>query len=111
MKAFPMFIRTTNRRVVIVGGGEQAAQKARLMLKTDAELVLVAETLEPELQSLLDTRRAVQAYSLHATVFEDAAMAFVGTGCPGLDIAAYMLAKAARCPVNVVDQPDLCDQL
>lgn len=109
MKAFPMFIRTTGRRVVIVGGGEQAAQKARLMLKTDAELVLVAETLEPELQSLVDTCRAVRAYSLHATVFEDAAMAFVGTGCPGLDIAAYMLAKAARCPVNVVDQPDLCD--
>lgn len=109
MKAFPMFIRTTGRRVVIVGGGEQAAQKARLMLKTDAELVLVAETLEPELQSLVETRRAVQVYSLHATVFEDAAMAFIGTGCPGLDIAAYMLAKATRCPVNVVDQPDLCD--
>ncbi len=39
MKSFPMFIRTTGRRVVICGGGEQAAQKARLMLKTDATLV------------------------------------------------------------------------
>lgn len=41
MKSFPMFIKTTDRRVVIVGGGEQAAQKARLILKTDAKILLV----------------------------------------------------------------------
>ena len=52
MKSFPMFIRTTGRRVVIVGGGEQAAQKARLLLKTDAELVLVAPALDAELADL-----------------------------------------------------------
>jgi len=109
MKAFPMFIRTTGRRVVIVGGGEQAAQKARLILKTDAELVLVADTLEPELQGLVDQGRAVQICSLSMSVFENAVIAFVATGCPGLDVAAHALAKGARCPVNVVDQPDLCD--
>lgn len=109
MKAFPMFIRTTDRRVVIVGGGEQAAQKVRLMLKTDAQLILVAETLEDELQGLVDQGRAVHATHLDASVFDEAAMAFVGTGCPGLDVAAHALAKAARCPVNVVDQPELCD--
>lgn len=109
MKAFPMFVRTTGRRVVIVGGGEQAAQKARLMLKTDAQLVLVAETLEDELKGLVDEGRAVHTHCLGVAVFDDAAMAFVGTGCPGLDAAAHALAKAARCPVNVVDQPDLCD--
>jgi uroporphyrin-III C-methyltransferase/precorrin-2 dehydrogenase/sirohydrochlorin ferrochelatase len=109
MKAFPMFIRTTGRRVVIVGGGEQAAQKARLLLKSDALLVLVAPELENELQGLVDAGRATQLTDLSAQVFEDAAMAFVGTGCPGLDVAAHALAKAARCPVNVVDQPDLCD--
>lgn len=109
MKAFPMFVRTTGRRVVIVGGGEQAAQKARLMLKTDAQLVLVAETLEDELQGLVDTGCATQHPALTADVFQNAAMAFVGTGCIGIDIAAHALAKASGCPVNVVDQPDLCD--
>ncbi|MEC7300248.1 MAG: NAD(P)-dependent oxidoreductase, partial [Pseudomonadota bacterium] len=53
MKAFPMFIRTTDRRVVIVGGGEQAAQKARLMLKTDAQIVLVAPELDEETQKMI----------------------------------------------------------
>ncbi|MEO0504129.1 MAG: NAD(P)-dependent oxidoreductase, partial [Pseudomonadota bacterium] len=109
MQAFPMFIRTTGRRVVIVGGGEQAAQKARLLLKTDAQLVLVADTLEDELQGLVASGRAEHVAALTIDVFDDAAMAFVGTGCPGLDAAVHGLAKAARCPVNVVDQPDLCD--
>ncbi len=109
MQAFPMFIRTTGRRVVIVGGGEQAAQKARLLLKTDAHLVLVAQTLDDELQGLVDRGRAEHLTGLTAEVFDNAAMAFVGTGCPGLDAAVHGLAKAARCPVNVVDQPELCD--
>ena len=109
MKAFPMFIRTTGRRVVVVGGGEQAAQKTRLLLKTDADLVLIAPKLDDELQGVVSDGRARQETTLCAESFADAAMAFIGTGCPGFDAAAHALAKAARCPVNVVDQPDLCD--
>jgi uroporphyrin-III C-methyltransferase/precorrin-2 dehydrogenase/sirohydrochlorin ferrochelatase len=109
MKAFPMFIRTTGRRVVIVGGGEQAAQKARLMLKTDAQLVFVAQTLDDEVAAIVDEGRATQETQLSAAIFDDAAMAFVATGCPALDHAAHALARTARCPVNVVDKPELCD--
>lgn len=109
MKAFPMFIRTSGRRVIIVGGGEQAAQKARLMLKTDAKLVIVASQLDDEMAELVERGKACHVTELGVAVFEDAAMAFIGSGCPGLDVAAHGLAKVARCPVNVVDQPELCD--
>jgi uroporphyrin-III C-methyltransferase/precorrin-2 dehydrogenase/sirohydrochlorin ferrochelatase len=37
----------TGRRVVILGGGEQAAQKVRLMLRTEAEIVVAAAVLNP----------------------------------------------------------------
>jgi len=110
MKSFPMFIRTTGRRVVIAGGGEQAAQKARLMLKTDAALVLAAPALDPELAALVTAGRATHhAGPVGAALFEGAAMAFIATGCPGTDASLHALARAARCPVNVVDQPALCD--
>lgn len=109
MKSFPMFIKTTDRRVVIVGGGEQAAQKARLILKTDAKILLVWPELEPELAELVAEGRAEHFadYKI-AGVFEDAAMAFIATGCPGVDSAICGLARAVNCPVNVVDRPDLC---
>ena len=109
MKAFPMFIRTTGRRVVILGGGEQAAQKTRLMLKTDARIVLVSADLEPELQDIVAEGRAEHIRLLSPELFRDAAMVFIGTGCPGFDAAVYGVAKAAGCAVNVVDQPALCD--
>lgn len=110
MHSFPMFIRTTNRRVVIAGGGEQAAQKARLMLKTDARLVLLAPTLDAELADLVATGRATQdAGPITPDHFADAALVFIATGCPGMNAALHALAKAAGAQVNVVDQPSLCD--
>lgn len=110
MNSFPMFIRTTGRRVVIAGGGEQAAQKARLMLKTDAALVLAAPTLDPELADLVATGRALHHPGpIGLALFKGAAMAFIATGCPGSDASLHALARAAHCPVNVVDQPALCD--
>ena len=110
MKSFPMFFRTTGRRVVIVGGGEQAAQKARLILKTDAAIVLAAPELDAELAALVtDGRAAHHVGPVDAGLFDGAAMAFIATGCPGWDAAVHGLVQAARVPVNVVDRPDLCD--
>ncbi|MBR3371257.1 MAG: uroporphyrinogen-III C-methyltransferase [Rhodobacteraceae bacterium] len=109
MKTFPMFLQMAGRHVVIVGGGEQAAQKARLMLKTDARIVLVAPDLDGELSALVAQGRAQQVTTLSVDIFRDAALVFVATGCVGLDYAAHALAKEAGALVNVVDRPALCD--
>lgn len=110
MKSFPMFIRTTGRRVIIVGGGEQAAQKTRLILKTDAQIVLAAPALEAELADVVRSGRATWHQGrITPALFKDAAMGFIATGCPGLDASLHALAGVAGCPVNVVDQPALCD--
>ena len=112
MKTFPMFLRMTGRRVVIVGGGEQAAQKTRLLLKTDAEITVCAAQLDPELAALARGGRILwDAAPVTAAHFDDAALVFVATGCKGADAAIHALAKAARALVNVVDQPELCDAI
>lgn len=109
MKTFPMFLQMAGRHVVIVGGGEQAAQKARLMLKTEARLVLVAPELDAELEALVAEGRAEQVTTLSVDVFAGAALVFIATGCVGYDYAAHAIAKAAGVVVNVVDRPALCD--
>ena len=74
MKSFPMFLRTTGRRVVIAGGGEQAAQKARLVLKTDADIVLAAPELDSELRGIVAQGRAVhQSGNIPPALFRDRA--------------------------------------
>lgn len=111
MKTFPMFMQMAGRHVVIVGGGEQAAQKARLMLKTEARLVLAAPVLDAELAALVAQGRADHVQTLTADLFRGAALVFVATGCVALDHAAHALAKAAGAVVNVVDRPALCDAI
>ena len=101
------------RRIVICGGGEQAAQKCRLALKTDANIIMVhAGTLDDELAEIVETGHA----ELHHTdvtpaLFQDAALVFIATECKGADAALHALAKVAGALVNVVDQPLLCDAM
>ena len=110
MKSFPMFIRTTGRRVVIAGGGEQAAQKARLIGRTDATLILASPDLDPELRGLVAQGRATH-HPGHITpaLFSETAIVFVATGSPAADACLHVLAKAGGAQVNVVDRPELCD--
>ena len=109
MKTFPMFLQMAGRHVVIIGGGEQAAQKARLMLKTEARLVLVAEELDAELAALVAEGRAEHVTALSVDLMCGAALVFIATGCVGADYAAHAMAKDAGVVVNVVDRPALCD--
>lgn len=110
MKTFPMFLQMAGREVIVVGGGEQAAQKARLVLKTEARLTLIAHDLDDELSALVRSGRAMHdSGPVQAGRFASAALVFVATGCPGLDAAMHAIAKAGGAIVNVVDRPDLCD--
>lgn len=109
MKTFPMFLRMTGRRVVILGGGEQAAQKTRLMLKTEAEIVVVAAALAPELAALAARGRIRHADAVTPGLFANAALAFVATDDPAENARLALIARAAGAVVNVVDAPDLCD--
>lgn len=110
MKTFPMFFQMAGREVVILGGGEQASQKTRLILKTEARITVRADTLDPELAALATGRRIDHAGDrIDAQDLADKALVFIATGCPGADAALHALAKAAGATVNVVDQPHLCD--
>lgn len=52
MRYFPLFIDMKSRKALIVGGGEEALRKVRLLLKTEARIEIVAQELHPELTDL-----------------------------------------------------------
>ena len=110
MQSFPMFIKTSGRHFVVAGGGEQAAQKCRLLLKTDVAIRLLADHLDDELAALVAKGRVTQVRGpINAESFAGATMAFIATGSPAADNCIHALAKESGTLVNVVDRPDLCD--
>ena len=110
MQTFPMFLQVAGRDVLILGGGEQAAQKCRLLMKTAARIVVQAPSVDDELAGLAASGRIVHDTGQPtAAACGQAALVFIATGCPGCDGALAGLAKAGGALVNVVDQPSMCD--
>jgi len=110
MKSFPMFIRLDGRKVIIAGGDEEAARKLRLMLKTEAEITVMAPEVDEEIADLVAAGRVTHVETVcDRDTLRDARLAFVATGCAGADASIADLARAAGATVNVVDRPDLCD--
>ncbi len=109
MKAFPMFLKTSGRRIVILGEGSAAAAKARLALKTDAEVIVAAERPGPELIALEGVGLALHRGPVERALLQGSLFAFIATGCRAADAALAAQARDCGVLVNVVDAPDLCD--
>ena len=105
MKYFPIFFNLEGRRVLIVGGGEQALQKVRLLRKTPAHIAVVGQSMDPELLAYGDDRIALIARRFEPADLNGAALVFVATGDPARDEEVATAARARDIPVNVVDRP------
>ena len=109
MKYFPIFLDLEDRKVLVVGGGEPAAQKVRLLLKTAARVTVVAPDICDELKSLGKIGRIVtETREFVPSDLEDTALVYVTSGDAQLDKNISTLAQAWDIPVNVVDAPEHC---
>jgi uroporphyrin-III C-methyltransferase / precorrin-2 dehydrogenase / sirohydrochlorin ferrochelatase len=103
MRYFPIFVDLKDRRVVVVGGGEEATRKIRLLLKTEAKIEVIATELHPE---LAENARIVWA----AKAFDPALLAgaaLVYSADKELNQTVSAAAQARGIPVNAVDEADI----
>jgi uroporphyrin-III C-methyltransferase/precorrin-2 dehydrogenase/sirohydrochlorin ferrochelatase len=110
LSVFPAFFRVRNEVLVVVGNGEEALNKARLLAQTNAAIRVIAAEPEPELSAFLR-----DGYHEHVTErfaprhLIGAKLVFVATGDEDQDSIVADEARRQHIPVNVVDRPDLCD--
>ncbi len=108
MSSFPAFLTLRQRPVLVVGGGENAARKLRLLRDAEAALTVLAPDLNAELAGL-----AAQGAIRHrAENFTPAALEgflIVVSADPNVDEQVAAAAKARGLLVNVVDRADLSD--
>ncbi|MET3518944.1 siroheme synthase CysG [Mesorhizobium abyssinicae] len=110
LNAFPVFMRVEGEAVAIVGGGDAALAKARLVGQSSAVLRIIAQTAEAELLSFIAATGAVHVGAAYeAAHLEGAAMVFAASGDEALDRRVVEDARRLSIPVNAVDRPELCD--
>lgn len=110
LNAFPVFMRVEGEAVVIVGGGEEALAKARLIGQSSAHLLIVAEHVEPALRTWIAENGASHvAEAYRGEHLAGAALVFAATGEEAFDRQVSEDARALNIPVNAVDRPELCD--
>ncbi|MGI9374439.1 MAG: NAD(P)-dependent oxidoreductase [Hyphomicrobiales bacterium] len=106
MRYFPIFTHIEDKSVLVVGGGEDAARKVRLLAKTSANIRIVAQTLTAELDGLV-SHGAIEwcGHTYTPALLDDAALVYVAQDDLARQVSAD--AQARNVPVNVVDKPDL----
>ncbi|UPQ84464.1 siroheme synthase CysG [Pseudomonas knackmussii] len=109
MDFLPLFHNLKGRTVLVVGGGEIALRKARLLSEAGAVLRVVAPEIEPQLVELVKRgggRSVVRGYVRDDLV--GCVLAIAATDDEPLNAQVSEDAKALGMPVNVVDSPELC---
>jgi uroporphyrin-III C-methyltransferase/precorrin-2 dehydrogenase/sirohydrochlorin ferrochelatase len=107
MSYFPVFLRLDGARVLVVGGGEVAARKVRLLLPSGAKIKLVAQELNAELSALVDQGSITHlAKSFDPAQLRACRLAIAATDDHTLNRSVAAAADAANVPVNVVDDQE-----
>ena len=109
MDYFPVFLDLKQRRCLLVGGGDIATRKGRLLARAGARLRIVAPEISRELQGLAEQgggelhRRQYQTEDL-----DEVALVCAATDDEALNSRISREAQARYLPTNVVDSPALC---
>lgn len=104
MRHFPVFLNVQNKRILVTGAGECAIAKLRLLLKTEAHVVVFATKVDAQVESwakagLLEIiRRKIQMDDFYNT-----AMVYAAEDDAELDGVTAAKAKMANVLFNIVD--------
>lgn len=110
MRFFPVFLNLKGRRCLVVGGGEVAANKLQGLLEAEAEATLVAPEATAEIAALEEQGRISR--QIREFIPEDlagCALVIAATDDEQTNRRVAEAATARNIPVNVVDNPQLCD--
>ena len=106
----PLFHRFDGRECLVIGGGQTALRKLRWLLRTDAQIKVVAPEILPEIVELANSeklqieQKAFYPEALHP----DLALVICATNAEGVSEEAYAIASQRRQWINCVDRTDLC---
>lgn len=109
MDYLPLFVDVRTRKVVLIGGGVVAARKAELLIKAQAQLVVISPSLCSQLQSQCQQNHFIWlAEEYRSSLLDDAFLVIAATDDTQLNETVFYDANERKIFVNVVDDQPLC---
>lgn len=105
LNTFPLSYKVQGQRIVIIGGGDEALNKVRLVTKTTAEVVIISRHLETDFSGF---EVQIIARGFEPADLDGAALVFVAEESADAELAKTE-ARRRNIPLNVVDVPAQCD--
>lgn len=108
MQHYPVFLDLKGRKVLVIGGGENAERKIRLLLKAYASVHIVASDMTDTIRKQVQAGDLVHVGTEYQKKHLEAARLIVIADAPeALARRIYTAAVTAGIPVNAVDRPEL----
>ncbi len=106
---FPLLLDIEDKKCLIIGGGNVAYRKAKIMLSFGAKITIVAPQISSALKSLArNSGFTLKQRKVKRTDLRGAKLVFAATDDPELNARIATWSKAESVLVNVVDAPELC---
>ncbi len=105
LNTFPLSYKVQGQRIVIIGGGDEALNKVRLVTKTTAQVVIISRVIEADFSGF---EVQVVARGFEPSDLDGAALVFVAEESDDAELAKHE-ARRRNIPLNVVDVPAECD--
>jgi uroporphyrin-III C-methyltransferase/precorrin-2 dehydrogenase/sirohydrochlorin ferrochelatase len=108
MRYFPIFADLRGRRVLVVGGGDVAERKVRLLLASEARVTVLTPRLTPWLeQQAAGARLTALRQDFAGELPPDTFLVIAATNDRAVNASVAAVADASRVFVNVVDDAEL----
>lgn len=108
MRLFPLFTDLRDKSVLVVGGGAVAARKITALLRSGAQVTVVAPVFRADIRALAEAGRVrCVAGEFAPEQLDGMWLAIAATDDRAVNIRVSEAASARRLLVNVVDDPEL----
>lgn len=112
MNYFPVFLTSDKIEAIIIGGGDVAARKIELLLKTTSNITIMSEQLSPSVDRLIKTNDLQWLnHNYQQGLLSRFNLVIAATDNTSVNQAISQEASNLKILVNVVDQPELCSYI
>ena len=110
MSYFPMFMDMRGMKILVIGGGQIAAEKLEKLVQFTAKITVIASKVEKEAQMLIEEHKLIlEQRAYHSGDIEGFDIVIVATDTTALHKEVYEESRGSRVLVNSVDNMAYCD--